>query len=94
MFNPLHPFEPRFVKMFKAKGVKAFVKQTYKRGRPDFNKLNLEGFVLIHFDTLLAAQQYYDVQKTDPNRELLKLDSRKISGRSRPCSTRQRSFRC
>jgi len=65
MFNPLQPFEERFILMFRRKGVKAFVRQTYNRG---------DGYVLIHFEKMLAAQQYYDVVKTDPARELILLD--------------------
>jgi hypothetical protein len=65
MFNPLQPFEERFIEMFRRKGVKAFVRQTYNRGN---------GFVLIHFENMLAAQQYFDVVKTDPARELILLD--------------------
>ena len=65
MFNPLQPFEERFIGMFRKKGVKAFVRQTYNRG---------DGFVLIHFENLLAAQQYYDVVKTDAARELILLN--------------------
>lgn len=72
MFNPLQAFEERFIRLFQQKGVKAFVKQTYKRGRPDFNEKNTEAFVLIHFQSLVAAQQYFDVLKEDPGRELLK----------------------
>jgi hypothetical protein len=30
--------------------------------------------VFIHFEKLLAAQQYFDVQKNDPHRELLALN--------------------
>jgi len=71
MFNPLQPFEERFIAMFRRKGVKAFVRQTYSRG---------DGFVLIHFENLLAAQQYYDVVKADPARELILLN---ISGEER-----------
>ena len=51
--------------MFRKKGVKAFVLQTYPRG---------EGYVLIHFENKLAAQQYYDVVKTDAAREMIGLD--------------------
>jgi hypothetical protein len=65
MFNPLQQFEERFTGMFRKKGVKAFVRQTYSRGG---------GYVLIHFENLLAAQQYYDVVKTDPARELILTD--------------------
>ena len=75
MFNPLHPFEPRFIDLFKSKGVKAFVKQTYKRGRPGFHDPDREGFVLVHFENLLAAQQYFDVLTEDPARELFLTDS-------------------
>lgn len=74
MFNPLQPFEPRFIELFKAKGIKAFAKQVYERGRPDFNENNLQAYVLIHFDSLEAAQNYVDVQGSDPDRELLRLD--------------------
>lgn len=69
-FNPLHPFELRFLPAFKQKGVIAFVKQSYQRGRglvPGEQKT----FVLIHFEKTLAAQQYFDVLKDDPERELI-----------------------
>jgi hypothetical protein len=69
MFNPLHPFETRFIEAFRRKGVKAFVRQTYKRGSASADGSG--SFVLIHFERELAAQQYYDVIKHDPNRALL-----------------------
>jgi hypothetical protein len=74
MFNPLHAFEPQFLERFRQKGVKAFVKQTYKRGREN-NPESPQAFILIHFENLLAAQQYYDVIKHDENRDILKIDS-------------------
>lgn len=72
MFNPLHQFEPQFIEGFRKKGVKAFVKQTYNRGKgPD---PGTSSFVLVHFEHLLGAQQYFDVQKGDAGRELFKID--------------------
>ncbi len=73
MFNPLHPFEPRFLEAFRKKGVKAFVKQTYPRGR-GIGEQEMDAFILIHFEELLPASQYYDVVKRDANRALLRLD--------------------
>ena len=70
MFNPLHPFELRFLQAFLKKGVVAFVKQTYQRGK-DLSNGRDNNYVLIHFEKILAAQQYYDVLKEDPARELL-----------------------
>ncbi len=71
MFNPLHLFETKHLDAFIKKGVVAFVKQRYQRGKklPDPNAAST--FVLIHFEKILAAQQYFDVLKGDPERELL-----------------------
>jgi hypothetical protein len=74
MFNPLHPFERRFIPLFRAKGVQAFVKQTYRRGRLAFDDTHKEGFVLIHFERMLAAQQYFDVLKEDRHRAIFRMD--------------------
>ena len=71
-FNPLHPFEPRFLPAFQKKGVIGFVRQSYQRGKG--NSDEEKTFVLIHFEKELAARQYYDVLKDDPSRELLFLD--------------------
>lgn len=80
MYNPLRAFEPKYLEAFRKKGVKAFVKQTYKRGKgnaPD----SPDAFLLIHFENLLAAQQYHDVIKYDLSRELLLMDSADDIGR-------------
>lgn len=74
MFNPLRAFEPKYLAAFRKKGVKAFVKQTYKRGKGNMPD-NPDSFLLIHFENLLAAQQYFDVIKYDANREILKMDN-------------------
>jgi hypothetical protein len=73
-FNPLHPFEARFIGAFRKKGVRAFVKQTYSRGERSMEGQERKGYVLIHFERMLAAQQYFDVVKEDPARELLNID--------------------
>src|SRR5690242_760198 len=74
MFNPLCPFEERWLPAFKKKGVRAFVKQTYNRGKDPFDETEKPAYVLIHFEKMLAAQQYFDVVRNDPARELLKID--------------------
>ncbi len=71
MFNPLQKFELKYLDAFIKKGVVAFVKQTYQRGRSKLNPDAPATFVLIHFEKILAAQQYFDVLKDDPARELL-----------------------
>jgi hypothetical protein len=72
MFNPLRAFEPKYLEAFRKKGVKAFVKQTYKRGGSGGSA---DAILLMHFESLLAAQQYYDVIKYDLGRELLLMES-------------------
>lgn len=69
MFNPLCVFDLKYLDAFRKKGVKAFVKQTYPRGRG--NDPDVQAFILIHFENLLSAQQYFDVLQHDPGRELL-----------------------
>ena len=76
MFNPLHIFESHHVSSFIKKGVFAFVKQSYQRGRKKMDPLAEDTYVLIHFEKQLAAQQYFDVLKDDPARELLFLDKK------------------
>ncbi len=70
MFNPLHLFEHQYLDRFIQKGVIAFVKQSYQRGRKLLNEKASETYVLTHFEKELAAQQYFDVLKDDVNREL------------------------
>ena len=75
MYNPLHPFEEKFLDAFIRKGVIAFVKQSYQRGRQQINPAAPKAFVLIHFERKLAAQQYFDVLKEDPERELFWIEN-------------------
>jgi hypothetical protein len=74
MFNPLHPFELKYLQAFIDKGVVAFVKQGFQRGKNNLYP-GVNTYVLIHFEKPLAAQQYYDVLKEDPARELLFLNN-------------------
>lgn len=74
MFNPLQQFDAKYLPSFIKKGVVAFVKQSYQRGRKLLDPGAPETFVLIHFEKTLAAQQYFDVLKDDPARELLFVD--------------------
>ena len=74
MFNPLHKFEIKYLDAFIKKGVIAFVKQSYQRGRKLSDPQAPITWVLIHFEKELAARQYFDVLKEDPARELLFID--------------------
>lgn len=73
MFNPFAVFDPGFISGFQQKGVKAFVKQTYERGRNPLEPLRLPSYLLIHADDVGLAQEHYDAIKHDPNRELFVL---------------------
>ena len=73
MFNPFAPFEPKFLPGFQQKGVKAFIKQTYERGRNFLEENPAPSFLLIHTDDIGLAQEHYDAIKHDPNRELFVL---------------------
>lgn len=81
MFNPLQPFEPKYLQAFISKGVVAFVKQTYQRGHRLADPGTAPTFVLVHFEKQLAAQQYFDVLKDDPGRELLWVNKTEDLGR-------------
>jgi hypothetical protein len=74
MFNPFAPFDPHFLNAFRQKGVKAFVKQTYDRGRNMYDNDPQPAFLLIHFTDLANAQKHFDVIKTDHNRQIYNLD--------------------
>lgn len=65
MFNPLQPFDYRYLPLFINKGVRFFVKQSYERGN---------GFLIIHFETAARAKEYYDAIADDPAREFYDLN--------------------
>ena len=74
MFNPFAPFDPRLLEKFKLKGVKAFVKQTYERGKSRLDEKNITAYLLIHFTSLPMAQQYFQSIQADTGRRLFRLD--------------------
>ena len=74
MFNPFAPFDPRLLEKFKLKGVKAFVKQTYERGKSRLDENNVTAYLLIHFTSLAMAQQYFQSIQADTGRRLFRLD--------------------
>jgi hypothetical protein len=73
MFNPFAPFEPRFLSAFKQKGVKAFVKQTYPRGRNLLENNSQPSFLLIHFTDIVKAVAHFEKIGADPDRQLFNL---------------------
>ena len=74
MFNPFAPFDPRLLEKFRAKGVKAFVKQTYERGKSRLDGNNITAYLLIHYENPSMARQYYQAIQADPGRRLFRMD--------------------
>jgi len=74
MFNPFAPFDPRLLEKFRLKGVKAFVRQTYERGKSRLDENNITAYLLIHFENPAMARQYYQAIQADPGRRLFRLD--------------------
>jgi hypothetical protein len=75
MFNPYASYELKYLPAFKQKGVKAFVKQTYDRGRNLLEENPRPAFLLCHYNDITKAQGHMDAIKHDPNRRLLFLDN-------------------
>lgn len=75
MFNPFAPFDPHFLRAFKQKGVKAFVKQTYDRGRNTYDDNPQPAFMLIHFTDAVRALEYFNMIRLDTNRQLYNIDN-------------------
>jgi hypothetical protein len=74
MFNPFSPFDPHLLTGFRQKGVQAFVRQTYDRGRNMLEAEPQPSFILIHFNKAIKAREHFDAIKTDPNRQLYIVD--------------------
>jgi hypothetical protein len=74
MFNPFAVFEPRFLEAFKQKGVKAFVRQTYNRGRNLLEQEPAPSYLLIHFNDENKAREHFEAIQTDAGRQLYKVD--------------------
>lgn len=68
MFNPFAEFEERFLPLFKQKGVKAFIKQTYNRGKNLLEERPIPSYLLIHTDDIGLGQDHFDAIKDDPDR--------------------------
>jgi hypothetical protein len=74
MFNPFAAFEPRFLSGFRQRGVKAFVQQTYERGRNLLEEDPRPAYLLIHFNNEKKAREHFEAIKTDPGRQLFITD--------------------
>ena len=75
MFNPYRPYEAKYLPKFKLKGVKAFVLQTYERGRDWLENNPKPAYLLTHYEDLLKASGHMDALKHDLGRRLLKMDN-------------------
>lgn len=75
MFNPYAAYELKYLSAFKQKGVKAFVKQTYDRGRNMLEENPRPAFLLSHYNDIAQASGHMDAIKHDPNRRLLLVDN-------------------
>lgn len=75
MFNPFSTYDTKYLDQFRKKGVKAFVKQTYNRGR-DLSESNpLPSFLLTHYVQLPMAYEHMRAIQRDPGKKLLLLNN-------------------
>ena len=74
MFNPFLQIDIRHLNVYKQKGVKAFVQQTYDRGRNPHDESQQSAFLLIHFNEINKAREHFEAIKTDPGRRLYFID--------------------
>jgi hypothetical protein len=70
MFNPFAQFMPQYLPAFKEKGVKAFVRQTYERGKDLLKSDPQPSYILNHFSDANKAREHYNAIDTDPNRRI------------------------
>lgn len=75
MFNPFPRFELKYLNGFRQKGVVAFVKQTYDRGRDPHDKTEKPAFLLSHYNEPHMARNHFDAIAHDVNRQLLEIDN-------------------
>jgi hypothetical protein len=75
MFNPYARYELKYLSAFRQKGLKAFVKQSYDRGRNMLEENPRSAFLLIHYSDVTKAQGHMDAIKHDPNRRLLLMNN-------------------
>lgn len=69
MLNPLVPYEPKFLQAFLKKGVKAFVLQTYERGR-DNRPAAPPAYLLTHYHDIESAQAHFAAIANDANAQI------------------------
>jgi hypothetical protein len=74
MFNPFAPFDPRLLGSFRQKGVRIFVKQTYRLEEVEFEGNQQPSFLLTHFTNSSEALKHYGAISKDPNRQLFSVD--------------------
>jgi len=72
MFNPNYPFTRELFDSFKEKGVKYFVKSTFKRG---INSTIKEAFLISHYHDKSEAVRHYNVIPNDQNRDIFDTDA-------------------
>jgi hypothetical protein len=75
MFNPYALYEAKYLEGFKTKGVKAFVKQTYDRGRNLLEQNPGPAFLLTHYNEIKMAINHMDAISNDPERRLFMFDN-------------------
>ena len=75
MFNPFVPFEAKYLPAFKQKGVVAFVKQSYKRGKSEVDSDQKPAFLLAQYNEAHLAKNHFDSIAHDADRRLLEVNN-------------------
>jgi hypothetical protein len=75
MFNPFPPYEIKYLAAFKQKGVKAFVMQTYDRGRNLLDEDPAPAFLLTHYENIDQAEDHMDAIGHDAGRRLFRMEN-------------------
>jgi hypothetical protein len=73
MFNPFIAYEPKFIAAFLQKGVKAFVLQTYERGRRQ-QLAAPPAYLLSHYHSIDSARVHFEKIAHDMNRQIYYTD--------------------
>jgi len=71
MFNPAYPFTIELFESFNAKGVKYFVKSTYKRG---INGAIHQVFLISHYHEKSEAERHFNAIIKDVHRDIFDTD--------------------
>jgi hypothetical protein len=74
MFNPFIPYESKFLGAFLQKGVKAFVLQTYERGRDQHQLAPPPAYLLSHYHSIDSARVHFEKIAHDINRQIYYAD--------------------